>query len=72
MITRKQVLSLFPGIHIEDVMTEWLEEFDEMFIASTSRDITPVVSVEGIRIGNGKPGPFTKEVQDIFKNRGWL
>jgi branched-subunit amino acid aminotransferase/4-amino-4-deoxychorismate lyase len=71
-VTRKQVLSLFPGIRVEDVPVEWLEECDEMFIASTSRDITPVVSVEGLRIGNGSPGPFTREVQAAFRERGWM
>lgn len=71
-VTRKKVLSLFPGIRAEDVMVEWLEAFDEMFIASTSRDITPIVAVEGIQIGNGKPGPFTREVQSAFRERGWM
>lgn len=71
-VTRKQVLSLFPGIRVEDVMIDWLEEFDEVFIASTSRDITPVIAVEGLRIGNGTPGPFTREVQAAFRERGWM
>lgn len=71
-VTRKKVLSLFPDIRKEEIMEDWLEAFDEMFIASTSRDITPIVSVEGIRIGNGKPGPFTREVQSTFRERGWM
>jgi len=71
-VTRKKVLSLFPDIRVEDVMIDWLEEFDEIFIASTSRDITPVIAVEGLRIGNGTPGPFTREVQAAFRDRGWM
>jgi len=65
-ITRKQVLSLFPEIQVEDIDFGRLYEFDEMFLTSTSRDVTPVVSVEGKMIGNGIPGPITLEIQAAF------
>ncbi len=71
-VTRKQVLALFDEIHVEDIPVSSLSELDEMFIASTSRDITPVVTVEGIRIGNGQPGPFTRKVQAAFREKGWM
>lgn len=70
-ITRKQVLSICPEISVEDIKTDQLYEFDEMFMTSSSRDVTPVVSVEGRAIGSGKPGPVTREIMEAFKAQGW-
>lgn len=70
-ITRKQVLTLFEEIRVEDVRNDRLFEFDEIFMTATSRDITPVVRVDGIKIGTGAPGPVTREVQDTFRSKGW-
>jgi D-alanine transaminase len=36
-----------------------LFELDELFISGTTTDVTPVVEVDGRRIGNGKPGPVS-------------
>ncbi len=71
-ITRKQVLKLFSNILVTDIPSDQLYSFDEIFIVSTSRDITPVVNIEGKKIGNGKPGPVCREVQEAFHSRGWI
>jgi branched-chain amino acid aminotransferase len=70
-ITRKQVLVMFPEIRVEEIAADNLYDFDEVFLTSTSRDITPVVSVEGRKIGKGTPGPVTKDIQAAFRNAGW-
>ncbi|MDF1576453.1 MAG: aminotransferase class IV [Bacteroidales bacterium] len=70
-ITRKQILSLFPEIRVEDIEARFLYDFDELFLTSTSRDVTPVVSVEGQKIGKGTPGPLTREIQAAFRAEGW-
>ncbi len=70
-ITRKKVLSLFPEIRVEDIEAGFLYDFDEMFLTSTSREVTPVVSVEGKKIGKGMPGAITREVQAAFRAKGW-
>ncbi len=70
-ITRKRVLSLFSEIRIEDIEIGRLYEFDEIFLTSSSRDVTPVVSVEGRKIGNGTPGRVTREFQAAFQAAGW-
>ena len=70
-ITRKQVLALKGNIRVEDINTDQLYDFDEMFMTSTSRDITPVVAVEGRKIGNGTPGNVTKEIMAAFQAKGW-
>lgn len=65
-ITRKQILKAFPEIRVKDIEIGRLHDFDEMFITSTSRDVTPVVSVEGRKIGKGKPGIVTREIMETF------
>ncbi|MFC2080444.1 aminotransferase class IV [Bacteroidota bacterium] len=70
-VTRKQVLGMFGDIHIEDIEVDRLYKFDEIFITSTSRDITPVVSVDGKKIGNGSPGKVTIDIMAAFRAKGW-
>lgn len=40
---------------------------DELFIAVTTRDIVPVVALDGRPIGSGKPGRFTQALMDGFR-----
>lgn len=65
-ITRKQILSLFPEIKVEDIDAQNRYDFDEMFICSTTREVTPVVMVDGQKIGKGTVGPVTREIQDVL------
>ncbi|MGQ9622249.1 MAG: branched-chain-amino-acid transaminase [Candidatus Caldatribacteriaceae bacterium] len=39
---------------------------DEAFFTGTAAEITPIVEIDGRRIGEGKPGPFTRKLQEIF------
>lgn len=39
---------------------------DEVFLTGTAAEITPVREIDDRQIGEGKPGPVTKKVQDIF------
>ena len=39
---------------------------DEILMCGTAAEVTPVRSVDGIEVGNGKRGPITKQVQDAF------
>ncbi|MDA1081521.1 MAG: D-amino-acid transaminase [Gemmatimonadetes bacterium] len=38
----------------------------ELFIAGTTTDVAPVVSLDGKPVGDGKPGPVTRQVQKAF------
>ena len=35
---------------------------DEIFLTGTAAEITPVISVDGKKIGNGKPGYITEHI----------
>lgn len=39
---------------------------DEMIFVGTGAEVTPVVELDNRPIGNGKPGPITKELQQLY------
>ncbi|MEY2631455.1 MAG: hypothetical protein RIR00_109 [Pseudomonadota bacterium] len=54
---------------------------DELFFTGTAAEVTPIVAVDGRRIGSGHPGPLTRQLQaDYFAlvrgereaEAGWL
>jgi branched-chain amino acid aminotransferase len=44
-----------------------LLEADEVFISSSMRELVPVVSIDGQRVGPGLPGPITRELLRRFR-----
>ena len=68
-ITRNVVLELARGrftIEERPVLLDELPLTGEAFITSSSREITPVVQIDDLRIGDGKPGPRTYELELRF------
>jgi len=68
-ITRGVVLELARGrfpIEERPIQLEELALADEAFISSSSREITPVVQIDDLVIGDGKPGPHTYELEQRF------
>jgi branched-chain amino acid aminotransferase len=69
-ITRSVVMNLAPehGYKLkEDVLTRYdLYNADEMFLTGTAAEIISVVNVDRRTIGNGKPGPVTRELARHF------
>jgi D-alanine transaminase/branched-chain amino acid aminotransferase len=69
-ITRKAVLEIaskkFP-VEIRDVLKEELTWCTECFITGTTRGITPVMQIDNIKIGKGKPGKNTIELIKLFE-----
>lgn len=70
-ITRVKILELCKQLNIpyeEKAFTvDELYEADEVFISSTTSEITPVIEVEGRTIGAGIPGPLTVKLQQEFE-----
>jgi branched-chain amino acid aminotransferase len=46
-----------------------LDTADEMFITSTTRELSPVVNVDGRVVGSGKPGPITRQLTELYQKR---
>lgn len=68
-VTRNAVLELARGrFNIEErpILLAELPQADEAFITSSSKEITPVVQIDDLIIGNGTPGPRTHELEQRF------
>jgi len=72
-ITRRVVLQCCDEIGltvIEEAPTkERLLDMDELFLSSTTSEITPIVEVDGHRIGSGSPGQWTEKLQATFEKK---
>ena len=39
---------------------------DELFICGSAEEVTPIISVDKVPVGDGKPGPVTRELQGML------
>jgi len=71
-ITRAAVLRFAREAQMEIVerpfTIEEAQAADEAFITSASTFVTPVVEIDGITVGNGKPGPAGVRLREIYVN----
>ncbi len=76
-ITRDAVIKIARDLDIDVTKTEIarseLTISDEIFLTGTAAEITPIIAMDGKKIGNGKPGDITKklmsEYTDIVMNK---
>ncbi|AIF46868.1 branched-chain amino acid transaminase [Dyella japonica] len=56
------------GIEVveRDIPREYLYLCDELLMCGTAAEITPIRSVDGKQIGNGKAGRVTRRLQELF------
>ena len=70
-ITRKVVLEFCDKFKIdfreEFIYKDDLKSFEEFFITSTTKEITPVTSIDYWIVNHGEPGKITKSLQSLFK-----
>jgi branched-chain amino acid aminotransferase len=84
-ITREMIIQVADdlGYRLREEMVprEMLYIADELFFAGTAVEITPVRSVDKIKVGNGRRGPITEAIQRRFlgvingdspDTHGWL
>lgn len=69
-ITRDSVIQIAKDEKIEvaekNIRPEDLYAADEAFFTGTAAEVTPIVEVDGRKIGDGKRGPVTEKIQDIY------
>ncbi len=69
-ITRNTVIELAEDLGYEVIENlvprEMLYIADEVFFTGTAAEISPIRSVDQIQIGEGKRGPITAELQELF------
>ena len=69
-ITRDTVIKLATdeGMYVEErpIAREEIYIADEVFLVGTAAEITPVVEIDGRTIGDGRPGPVTKKLAELY------
>jgi len=69
-ITRDAVIKIARDLDIDVTETEIarreLTISDEIFLTGTAAEITPIIAMDGKKIGNGKPGDITKKMMNEY------
>lgn len=71
-MTRALVLEMAPSVlplELRPVRRDQIPDLAECFITSASREVLPIVSIDGQPIGRGQPGPLTAELHRRFRQR---
>jgi branched-chain amino acid aminotransferase len=72
-ITRRTVTEIAADLQmkceVRPVRVEELDEADELFSSTTAGGITPITSYNGKPLGDGKPGPVTKRILELYWKR---
>jgi len=70
-ITRSHVLKIAEKLGIEKeerkIQPDEIKEMDEAFVTGTGAEIIPLLQIDEIKIGNGKPGKTTQRIIKEFK-----
>ena len=69
-ITRDSVVTIARDLGLEvregTLPRELLYVADELFFTGTAAELTPIRSVDRIAVGEGRPGPVTRAIQDQY------
>jgi branched-chain amino acid aminotransferase len=70
-ITRQVVLGLAEKEYTmieRELHKDEVRLIDEAFITSSVREIVPIVAIDSIKLGTGKPGPRTQKILELFRD----
>lgn len=69
-ITRRALINLADNAQIKLIERTFTPDearsAKEVFISSATAFVWPVVEIDGITIGNGQPGPITRQLREIY------
>ncbi len=69
-ITKKAILRICKNIGIPvretPIKASATSDFDEFFISGTGSEVMPVIQLENIPVGDGRPGMVTRRIQQEF------
>ena len=69
-VTRASVLEIAGDLGIQarvaDISVDDVMGADELFFSGTAVEVTAIREVDGHVVGDGKPGPVTRRIQDTF------
>jgi branched-chain amino acid aminotransferase len=71
-ITRDSVIKIARDLGIDvverDIARIELSMSDEIFLTGTAAEITPIITMDSKKVGNGKPGVITKKMMKEYTN----
>jgi branched-chain amino acid aminotransferase len=71
-INRMSILEIARDLGYEvverDIARSELALADEVFMSGTAAELTPVREIDDLQIGDGSPGPITREIQGVFED----
>jgi len=70
-VTRRTILEIAPAdlsvaVEVRRISRTELYVADEAFLCGTGAQVTPLVGVDGRPVGDGKAGPVTRKLQDLY------
>ncbi len=69
-ITREVVINLVKGLYnleMRHIDKSELENMDEVFISASNKEIVPIIKINDMIVGSGKPGDKTRHIMRLFK-----
>ena len=70
-ITRSVLVDLVKGhfdLDVREIQKDELSSMEEVFISASNKVIVPIIQVDDIVIGDGKPGQRTRKVMQLFRD----
>lgn len=70
-VTRSVVLKLVKDtfeVELRDIARSELGSMEEVFITASNKEVVPVIQVNDMVVGNGKPGVNTQTVMQLFRD----
>ena len=72
-VTREAILKLIEaeGIELDErpFSVEEAKRAREVFVTAASSFVMPLVSLDGVKIGDGKPGPISTRLREVYLNQ---
>ena len=72
-VTRAVILELAAALALTvdetPLLAREMGRVDELFLAGTTTDVTPVIRVDDRQVGTGRPGPITRALADALRTR---
>ncbi|NQU62835.1 MAG: aminotransferase class IV [SAR324 cluster bacterium] len=66
-VIRELAADLFE-VEIRDIDKQELSDAEEVFLTASNKEVVPVITVDDLTIGNGKPGPKTLKIMQLFRD----
>jgi len=70
-ITRGVLVDLVKGhfdLDVREIQKDELSSMEEVFISASNKEIVPIIQVDDIIIGDGRPGERTQKVMQLFRD----